>query len=364
MADTQKITPIPPTKLGLNSAEDFEQIRNSTGTSSPLGGSSWTNDTVVFSTAPKAELPSALAFPSAYPGHGGPLIAPFGPLDSPRFIPKPNVPTHPAPPTGQNPLITSILGGLQRGAEGQKAPLPANILALLAKPVSHFKDNPSDTEAGQQALTQIAFVLDCSSSMQKDKEVTVVGFNKQVETVREGAHLAGETRFSEVHFGSTVEIRCLSAALDELKPLTMTDYVTEGWTALYDALGDTISALLATEGINSPKTAVLVTAFTDGDDNLSRMYGTSILKAVIQRLEATGRWTFVLVGPNNSVSALARNLAVQPENIAGFDVTDRTDKLKAFDKISGASASYMAMRSMGLTQSTCLYAEPESSPKG
>lgn len=108
---------------------------------------------------------------------------------------------------------------------------------------------------------------------------------------------------------------------------------------------------------------MLVTAFTDGDDNKSRRYAPHILKALIQRLEATGRWTFVLIGPDTSVSALASKLAVKAQNVAGFKVTDRREKVTAFDKISGANASFMNLRSLGETQSACLYAEQSPAPK-
>jgi hypothetical protein len=233
--------------------------------------------------------------------------------------------------------------------------LPAVIQELLSKPISWFKENPSNANLGTAPLTNIAFVLDCSTSMSEDKATTVDGFNAQVEVIREGAKSAGATTYTDVHFSTEVHLRCVAGSLEELKPLTAREYKTNGWTSLYDALGATVAALLGTPGINDSQTATLVTVFTDGDENRSRLYDGPTLRAVVERLEATGRWTFALVGPFESVTGLAKILSVNPRNIAGFDVSSGASKVQAFDKVASASANYMTMRSSGATQSSSLY---------
>ena len=233
--------------------------------------------------------------------------------------------------------------------------LPARIQALLAQPVSYFKEHASNGEMAHKPLTNVAFVLDESTSMQDGKEATVEGFNEQLRVVREGAKGAGATTFTDVRFSSAVDLRVVGGALDSVVPLTYESYNPSGWTALYDALGHTIAALLSTTGIDNPNTATLVTVFTDGDENASRMYNDITLRALIERLEATGRWTFALVGPLGSVKGLADILSVNRANIAGFDVDSVVDKRKAFSKASMASANYMSLRSVGATQSNALY---------
>ena len=236
--------------------------------------------------------------------------------------------------------------------------VPEVITAMLAKPVSYFKENCCDADDGQAPLTHVAFVLDDSGSMAYGKEATVEGFNSQVLVVKEGAKLAGETTFTDVRFNSAVSLRTVAGNIDNIQELTSSTYMPSGGTALYDALGETIAALLVTKGINLPKTAILVTAFTDGDENASRVYSVAMVKALIERLEATGRWTFALVGPAQSVTGLAGQLSVKLDNIAGYDVTSIAGKHEAFGKAAGASASYMSMRSMGVTASASLYSEP------
>lgn len=238
--------------------------------------------------------------------------------------------------------------------------LPAAVRAILEKPVSYFTELASQKPApGAQPLTHVAFVLDKSTSMGDGpgkKESTIEGFNTQVSVVRRGAEAAGKTLFTEVQYGSGVEVKRVGAPIESMQPLSPATYVPEGMTALYDGLGDTIAALLATEGIHNPTTATLVTLFTDGGENHSRRYGTEVLRQLVERLEATGRWTFALVGPKGSISTLADLLAIKQANVASYNPDSVQSRTDVFGAVAGASASYMGLRSMGGTQSACLYA--------
>lgn len=250
------------------------------------------------------------------------------------------------------------LGRMQYEAP-KKPALPSVIQELLNLPLEHFKAQAlRDAEKAITGtpLTNVAFVLDKSGSMKHGKEVTIEGFNSQVDVVRKGAKDAGKTQFTEVHFGDEVEIRRVAAGVESMTKLDNESYSPDGSTALYDALGDTIAALLQTAGINEAATATLVTLFTDGGENCSWRYAPHELSELIKRLEATGRWTFALVGPRNSVTALADLLAVSKSNVRGYDPASVQERAGAFAAMASASTSYMSMRSVGATQVMGLYA--------
>ena len=238
------------------------------------------------------------------------------------------------------------------------AHLPASIRAVLARPVSWFRESAAQagTATAGEPLTNVAFVLDCSGSMETGKEATIEGFNTQVDVVRRGAALAGPTTFTDVRFATTVEVRRVAASLDHLTPLSDDTYRPDGYTALYDAVGDTVAALLETARIDEPTTGTLVTVFTDGEENHSRRYTAPLLRALIERLEATGRWTFALVGPRDTVGTLADMLAVDQTNVAGFDPASVADRCAAFTQVAQASAAYMSVRASGKTAAKNLYA--------
>ena len=237
--------------------------------------------------------------------------------------------------------------------------IPGAVRELLSMPVAHFRELKSDAPSGTAPLTNIALILDCSGSMSHGKEATIEGFNAQVDVIRSGAEGAGATTYTDVQFSSEVNIRSVAVDLDNLVPLDAATYLPNGNTALLDAIGSTIATLLRTPGINNSDTATLVTTFTDGQENASRIYTPAIIKAMVERLEATGRWTFALVGPQRTVSELAEMLAVKQSNVAGYDENSIADKRSAFSRVAMANKKAMYARKQGIKQFADLYDSDE-----
>jgi hypothetical protein len=233
--------------------------------------------------------------------------------------------------------------------------IPAAVQQLLSKPVAFYQENQSEAPSGKAPLTNIALVLDCSGSMSHGKEATIEGFNTQVDAIRTGAVDAGATTYTDVQFSTEVNIRGVAVDLDNLVPLNASTYVPNGNTALLDAIGSTIAALLQTPDIHSTDTATLVTTFTDGQENASRIYSAATIKAMVERLEATGRWTFALIGPKRTVSQLAEMLAVKRSNVAGYDESSIADKSMAFKRVAMANESVFFSRKAGSKQFVDLY---------
>jgi len=177
-------------------------------------------------------------------------------------------------------------------------------------------------------------------------DVIIEGFNEQIRIVRDASSSVGDTRFTEAQFSDEVELRRVASSVDELEPLSRESYCPAGGTALYDALGQTIAALLRTEHIHSADTAVLVTIFTDGEDNASKRYFPGLLADLVRRLEATGRWTFALIGPCEGVLSLGKLLAIKASNIAGYDPYTVDGLKSAFVMSSAANSTFMESRSV------------------
>ena len=235
--------------------------------------------------------------------------------------------------------------------------LPAEVEAVLARPLESFR---AERAGPQQAepLTHAALLLDESSSMTPHRGAVVAGFNRQVEAVQAGAQAAGRTLVTLDVFSSTPHRVVSAAPASELRPLSPEEYCPAGATALYDALGDTIAFLLAQPGADEPNTAFLVAVLTDGEDTMSYRYGPAVLRELIRRLEASGRWTFTLMGPAGHTAEFARSLSIQAGNSASFDPGASFSVCHALTRMAGASERYLALRAAGATSSSDLYAEP------
>jgi hypothetical protein len=232
--------------------------------------------------------------------------------------------------------------------------IPKAIHELLAKPVSYYKHQGTEAVPAEP-LTNVAFVLDRSGSMAQGIESTIEGYNEQIRSVREGAKGIGHTTYTSVQFASTVDIRSVAGAVDSITYLTEETYQPSGNTALLDAVGSTIAALLDTAHIHGSQTANLVTVFTDGEENASRIYTASMVKGLIERLEATDHWTFALVGPLSSVRGLAESLSIQQGNTLGYDESSATEKRRAFARAAVATDVMFSRKLEGFTKAENLF---------
>jgi hypothetical protein len=233
-------------------------------------------------------------------------------------------------------------------------PLPAVIQAVLTRPIEDFV-RERNARAYGNPLTHAGIILDESSSMGTHRGAALEGFNGQVNVIKEGAKGAGKTLVS-LNIFNAVPRQVLSAVdVEILRPLADHEYRPNGGTALLDALGATIALLLSQPGANDPSTAFLVSAFTDGEENSSRQYTGQVLKDVITRLEATGRWTFTLMGPQGGAQELAHLLNLNMGNVAAFDPSRQESVAQAFSTMQLASNGYMNMRSSGEMASACFY---------
>lgn len=238
----------------------------------------------------------------------------------------------------------------------QQYALPPEVQAVLEKPVSWFsEDARRKPDVSETALTHVAFVLDKSGSMETGKGITIEGFNTQLNIVREGSAQAGETLMSFLQFSHEHQFTQTASPVCNVEPLSLKNYVPGGYTALYDAIGDMLALLLRQPRIESAACATLVTIFTDGEENASRRYTAETLKSLIERLEATGRWTFALVGPRDGVGTLASLLAVDRANVTGFEPTSTQSRGETMSLMAAASTCYMSARSAGVTQVSGLY---------
>lgn len=227
------------------------------------------------------------------------------------------------------------------------------VQALLKLPLSHFSAKATGLTA--EPLTYAAMVLDESTSMHKHRESALEGFNAQVSVIKEGAKQAGKTNVSLTLFNTVTRPVMVARPVEELRTLRPDEYSPSGSTALYDAIGETLESLLEQPFIESSTTAILVAIFTDGEENMSSRYDGKTLKELVSRLEATGRWTFTLMGPHGSSLELASVLSIQSGNVAMFNPSDVGSTRTAFAEMTKAAGSYMALRSKGVTASACLY---------
>lgn len=217
-------------------------------------------------------------------------------------------------------------------------------------------------------LTEIAFVLDRSGSMQSIASDAIEGFNSFLHHQQRSPGLA---RFTLVLFDDEYLVPVDNVEIGDVAPLDEDTYIPRNSTALLDAIGETIDRIgvrLARTGEVERPGKVIVAILTDGLENASTRFDWDDISRRIRHQTEIYSWEFLFMGANQDAIATAANLNIDSRNATNFfcakaihaAVSRKTSALRA--KASGLEMSCMESRilSTGLSD---LYSEEESRTK-
>jgi hypothetical protein len=181
----------------------------------------------------------------------------------------------------------------------------------------------------------VSFVLDETGSMLSVKDQTISGFNEYVETLRSGEH-AKSVRFTLTKFNSAkTEIAHNNAKLANVEPLTKESYRPASQTPLYDAIGQTITAL--DTAVDGKKRKVLVVIQTDGQENASKEYDSDDIFDMIKKREKKG-WTFVFLGADQDAWLAGQKMGLREGNVISYASADTAS---TFGRTASATSRHL-----------------------
>lgn len=170
--------------------------------------------------------------------------------------------------------------------------------------------------------TEIILILDCSGSMLSIKPSVIDGYN---QFLKEQKEFKGTAKISVAHFNDTCRILLSGQHLPIVQNLTEKNYIPEGMTALYDAIGE----VLETQGkrIHDEKWAevVMVVIITDGQENASSRYRASDIKQMIEHAQ-NHQWKFIYLGANQDAMLNAEKIGIDPTFVRGWQTTEEGTK--------------------------------------
>ena len=156
---------------------------------------------------------------------------------------------------------------------------------------------PEPTPDVVRTPVHVLFVIDSSGSMAPKASDVRGGFNSYVSNL--GEDMASEYRLTAVTFDTQVTTLFTDVTLNQVPALDTSNYRPGGNTALYDALGVSLSELTSAirreaKPYGIDKTLVIV--MTDGEENSSRRFTKEQINSEIKLREDAGNWTFVYLG--------------------------------------------------------------------
>jgi hypothetical protein len=162
-------------------------------------------------------------------------------------------------------------------------------------------------------LTEIAYILDRSGSMQAMVEPAIAGFN---QFLREQIDAPGSARLTLVLFDNEYLVPCDGLPIEEVVDLDTTTYVPRGSTALLDAIGRTINELgarLAAIPESARPGQVIIAIFTDGYENASRQFDLHKINDLITHQRENYNWQFLFLAANQDAIATAAQMGIGPQ---------------------------------------------------
>ena len=200
-------------------------------------------------------------------------------------------------------------------------------------------------------------ILDASGSMSAIYNQALSGVKETIATIRmaQQQHPDLEQYLTLASFsaGENFLNRIYSAKpIVEVRDITSADYPLLGCTALYDAMGTTISEL---QQKLCHDDRVLVTIITDGYENASRTWSGSQIKSLVEELRQMG-WTFTYIGADQNVEKVAEGIGVR--NCLRFSAdAESTQKMFARERESrkryyGAMQEKCSRRESSLVEDT------------
>lgn len=195
-------------------------------------------------------------------------------------------------------------------------------------------------------LTEIAYILDRSGSMQPLQEAAIAGFN---DFLRCQLDVPGDARLTLVLFDDEYLVPIAARPVEEVPRLNARIYIPRGSTALLDAIGETIDTLgrrLAATPEPERPGKVIVVIFTDGQENASRQYRWKDIADRIRHQRARYNWEFLFLGANQDAIATAARMDLDRHSASAMAATP--DGLHAAKKAVSRKVRSLRHQSMGI----------------
>lgn len=190
-------------------------------------------------------------------------------------------------------------------------------------------------------LTEIIFILDKSGSMTSVLDETIIGFNKFLDDQKKITCEAKLTLKLFSTYGQE-EIIYDGKLVHECDNLSFFTYVPNGFTALLDAIGNSIEEvgkrLSETKEEDKPEKVIMV-ILTDGQENDSRKYSADKIKSMIEHQTSKYSWEFVYLGANQDAFANSSLIGISGKSTMIYD-SSKVGTLHAHNSISNYVTSY------------------------
>jgi hypothetical protein len=189
---------------------------------------------------------------------------------------------------------------------------------------------------------RVLIVLDASGSMYNIRNDMIGALNtfivKQKKTMEDEKQA---TYFTLQQFSSSVKYINFEANLSTINPITESDYVLDGNTALYDGIGNMISHF-------KDCTNAALVIVTDGEENSSSVFNAAEVKEMIETQKKEKNWEIIYMSQDAAGFKQGTSLGIQGQGTTNIQCHSESFSCSLSNAISDAVTSKkVATKSIG-----------------
>lgn len=180
-----------------------------------------------------------------------------------------------------------------------------------APPRRAEQSSAGDEQRGNRHATLIICAIDRSGSMGVIRDAAIAAFNEFLESQRKKCDGA---RATVVLFNTTVYELCSNVPFGDVPRLTGDSFVPSGYTALYDAVCDTIEHTvdaIARMKRKARPSGVMFVTLTDGGENSSVRWTRTRAAELRAEMEARHGWCFVDLTAGSEAETTVRGIGAR-----------------------------------------------------
>lgn len=200
------------------------------------------------------------------------------------------------------------------------------------------------SQSNEEINTYIHFILDRSGSMYEIIHDTIGGFNSFIKQQKDnmnkdyeildnnGNSIKQKTNiyFSLYQFDHVYRICYKNKIISDVEDLNYDTFIPRGQTALFDAIGITVSKI---KKINEDDN-IIVVILTDGEENCSKKYTKRKINNLITK-KRNENIEFVFLGANQDAIESAQNIGISANSAMTYSANTK-NVIACFDGLSAA----------------------------
>lgn len=168
-------------------------------------------------------------------------------------------------------------------------------------------------------IQEVVAIIDRSGSMLGKESDTIGGINSTFEVLKSSLKEEDEVKVSIKLFDHEEKLLIRSLNIDQVRPIESHQYIPRGQTALYDAIGNSLTYFMEKKLLNpNAYNKCLIYIVTDGLENCSKKYNSLTLKKLIENAKDKYGIEIIYLAANQDAILEASKIGINLEHALNY----------------------------------------------